>query len=66
MRGVQNAKAVSQLAGDALRMMGEAIFCDEFLEFPPSLVAAAVLLVARRASGAWPFWPSTLSLLTGL
>eukprot|EP00884_Botryococcus_braunii_P006594 jgi/Botrbrau1/15936/Bobra.0088s0002.1 len=61
----QDARVVSHLAGEALLMMSEVIFQDEFLDFSPSLVAAAVLVVARRASGAWPFWPSALAILTG-
>ncbi len=46
-------------------MMAEAVYAGGFLEFRPSLVAAGVLTSARRAAGAWPFWPSSLALLTG-
>jgi Cyclin, C-terminal domain len=62
---VQDANAVSRLAGNAFRIMDNLIVCDKFLQFPPSLTAAAVLVAARRISGIWPFWPSSLAVLTG-
>lgn len=46
-------------------MMAEAVYASGFLDFRPSLVAAGVLTSARRAAGAWPFWPSSLAALTG-
>ena len=36
-----------------------------FLNCRPSVIAAAVLYVERRASGIIPFWPSSLAKLTG-
>lgn len=41
------------------------MYATGFLDFPVSLVAAGVLVSARRAAGAWPFWPAALALLTG-
>lgn len=35
------------------------------MDFPPSLAAAAVLVLARRRAGTSPFWPDTLARLTG-
>jgi hypothetical protein len=53
------------VTGDSLAMMEEAVYSTGFLDFPVSLVAAGVLVSARRAAGAWPFWPAALALLTG-
>ena len=38
---------------------------SSFLNCRPSIVASAVVYVSRRARGAIPFWPSSLSRLTG-
>ena len=43
----------------------EAVPDMSFLNCRPSVVAAAVLYVERRARGAIPFWPSMLAKLTG-
>ena len=56
---------LERMAGDAMAMMADAVFAPGFLDFAPSLVAAAVLVSARHAAGAWPFWPAALALLTG-
>lgn len=61
----QDSAALERTAGEALQMMAEAVYAGGFLEFRPSLVAAGVLTSARRAAGAWPFWPSSLAQLTG-
>lgn len=61
----QDSAALERTAGQALQMMAEAVYAGGFLEFRPSLVAAGVLTSARRAAGAWPFWPSSLVQLTG-
>lgn len=53
------------LAGDAMAFASEAQFVAELLDFPPSLVAAAVLYVARREIGNVPLWPRSLAELTG-
>ena len=52
------------LAGNALTLAGEAQRVAELLDFPPSLVAAALLAVARQELGNIPFWPSSLAILT--
>jgi hypothetical protein len=62
---MQDSAALERTAGEALQMMAEAVYAGGFLDFRPSLVAAGVLTSARRAAGAWPFWPSSLALLTG-
>ncbi|KAK9831377.1 hypothetical protein WJX81_007406 [Elliptochloris bilobata] len=63
--GLQDAAALERVTGDSLAMMEEAVYATGFLDFPVSLVAAGVLVSARRAAGAWPFWPAALALLTG-
>ena len=35
------------------------------LDFPPSLVTAGLVYVARRAAGTYPAWPPCLGALTG-
>lgn len=37
----------------------------EFLNFRPSVLAAALLYAERRGRGALPFWPAALAQLTG-
>lgn len=37
----------------------------EFLNYRPSILAAAVLYTARQARGMLPLWPTVLTLLTG-
>ncbi len=61
----QDAATLERVTGDSLAMMEEAVYSTGFLDFPVSLVAAGVLVSARRAAGAWPFWPAALALLTG-
>ena len=61
----QDAATLERVTGDSLAMMEEAVYATGFLDFPVSLVAAGVLVSARRAAGAWPFWPAALALLTG-
>ena len=56
---------MARMAGDAQQLMSEAIFQPGLVEIAPSLVAAAVLVVARRTAGAWPYWPHALAQLTG-
>ncbi|KAK9810087.1 hypothetical protein WJX72_004590 [[Myrmecia] bisecta] len=61
----QDPKARHRLAGPAMTLMAEAVFVPTFLQYRPSLVAAAVLYTARRAQGTYPFWPAALGMLTG-
>ena len=61
----QDAATLERVTGDSLAMMEEAVYATGFLDFPVSLVAAGMLVSARRAAGAWPFWPAALALLTG-
>ena len=56
---------MNRVAGDATQILTEALYEAELWQFPPSLVAAAVLFAARRKVGAWPFWPQALAMLTG-
>ena len=61
----QDGATLERVTGDSLNMMEEAMYATGFLDFPVSLVAAGILVSARRAAGAWPFWPAALALLTG-
>ena len=53
------AGAALPLADAALRDVALAT------QFPPSIVAAAILVAARRAQGSVPAWPPALAALTG-
>ena len=59
--------SVRHVAGAALPL-ADAALRDISLatQFPPSLVAAAILVAARRAQGSVPVWPAALAALTGL
>ena len=65
LSSAQDAATLERVTGDSLAMMEEAVYATGFLDFPVSLVAAGVLVSARRAAGAWPFWPAALAFLTG-
>ncbi len=54
------------LAGEASALAEGALQLPALLDFPPSLVTAALLYVARRAAGTYPAWPPCLSTLTGV
>ena len=53
------------LAGDASALAEGALQLPALLDFPPSLVTAGLVYVARRAAGTYPAWPPCLSTLTG-
>ena len=62
---LQDVQAAGRIAGDALQIMAETAFEPSLMDFPPSLVAAATLYVARKKVGSSPFWPNALAQLTG-
>ena len=63
---LQDVQAAGRIAGDALQIMAETAFEPSLMDFPPSLVAAATLYVARKKVGSSPFWPNALAQLTGM
>ncbi|GAX81604.1 hypothetical protein CEUSTIGMA_g9032.t1 [Chlamydomonas eustigma] len=50
---------------DPMLLFREVVFEPEFMNYRPSVVAAAVLYASRTACGLVPSWPSCLLLLTG-
>jgi pentatricopeptide repeat domain-containing protein 1 len=57
--------ASSAFIGNEYELCLDCISETSFLNCRPSIVAAAVIYVSRRERGAIPFWPSSLSRLTG-
>jgi pentatricopeptide repeat domain-containing protein 1 len=55
----------NQRVGHALAALNQAACQPALRAMRPSALAAAVLLASRKATGATPFWPSTLAGLTG-
>ena len=53
------------LAGEASALAEGALQLPALLDFPPSLVTAGLVYVARRAAGTYPAWPPCLGALTG-
>ena len=49
----------------AVRLSRETFYEASLVNFRPSLVAAAVLVLSRKAVGSSPFWPQALVKLTG-
>lgn len=49
---------------DVLELVARAVTDDEFLNYRPTITAAAVLYCERLHKGHLPFWPSSLSGLT--
>ena len=62
---MQDESLVRWLAGDAAALAAAALREPALLDYPPSLVTAGLLLVARRAAGSFPAWPPPLAALTG-
>ena len=62
---LQDEALTAWLAGEASALAEGAVQVPALLDFPPSLVTAALLYVARRAAGTYPAWPPCLSTLTG-
>ena len=60
-----DSKASLALAGRAEQLTREALCDMAFLNCRPSVIAAALMYVERRARGCIPFWPSMLAKLTG-
>lgn len=58
-------KEQGESARGPFRLLRETLSDSEFLNYRPSVVAAAVLLVERKSRGMAPYWPSALSALTG-
>ena len=54
-----------RVAGNALQAISLVIYESNLAVYPPSVVAASVLFLARRQAGTYPFWPRTLADLTG-
>lgn len=54
------------MAGDALTIISETFYEASLVNFRPSLVAAAVLYLSRKAVGSSPFWPQALIKLTSI
>lgn len=52
-------------ARGAFGLLHQTLQDGEFLNYRPSVVAAAVLYADRRSRGAAPYWPSALARLTG-
>ncbi|KAL4419865.1 hypothetical protein ABPG75_006963 [Micractinium tetrahymenae] len=52
-------------ARSPFRLLHETLADGEFLNYRPSVVAAAVLYVERKSRGMAPYWPTALSTLTG-
>ncbi|KAK9842201.1 hypothetical protein WJX81_000257 [Elliptochloris bilobata] len=55
----------AEAAGEAVPLCRAALADAEFLNFRPSVLAAALLYAERRGRGALPFWPAALAQLTG-
>lgn len=55
-----------QSAANAVQLLRLTLPSTTFLNFRPSIVAAAVLYVERRSRGAVPLWPVALAQLTGM
>ncbi|KAK9846531.1 hypothetical protein WJX81_006057 [Elliptochloris bilobata] len=56
--------AGAAFAGGAQALLRETLADAGFLNFRPSMIAAAVVYVERRARGIIPFWPSVLAKMT--
>lgn len=56
---------MQEAAGEAVALCRAALADAEFLNFRPSVLAAALLYAERRGRGALPFWPAALAQLTG-
>ena len=54
-----------EAAGEAVALCRAALADAEFLNFRPSVLAAALLYAERRGRGALPFWPAALAQLSG-
>lgn len=54
------------MVGRVLELLDQALAAPDALLMPPSMLAAAVLCVARKDAGCVPPWPSLLATLTGL
>ena len=54
------------LAGDVEALAAAALQLPALLDFPPTLVAAALLCCSRRAAGSYPAFPLSLALATGV
>ncbi len=65
LQNLQEPALASRIAGEALSAITETFYEPALVNFKPSLVAAAVLYLSRRKVGASPFWPQSLSTLTG-
>ena len=61
----QDEAVTAWLAGDASALAEGALQLPALLDFPPSLVTAGLVYVARRAAGTYPAWPPCLGALTG-
>mmetsp|Transcript_1709 Transcript_1709/g.3843 ORF Transcript_1709/g.3843 Transcript_1709/m.3843 type:complete len:233 (-) Transcript_1709:1088-1786(-) len=53
------------LEWDAYALLDAAVAAPDFLNFRPSVTAAAVLYAARTRAGELPLWPSSLAAVTG-
>ena len=62
---LQDSALAFRVAGDALSIISETFYEASLVNFRPSLVAAAVLFLSRKAVGSSPFWPQALVKLTG-
>jgi len=62
---LQDEALTAWLAGEASALAEGALQLPALLDFPPSLVTASLVYVARRAAGTYPAWPPCLGALTG-
>ncbi|KAJ9506663.1 hypothetical protein QJQ45_018369, partial [Haematococcus lacustris] len=50
---------------DSYALLNQTVMAPDFLNFRPSITAAAVLYTCRMYHGQLPLWPSVLALMTG-
>lgn len=62
---VDLAASPPSVVGRVLELLDQAVAAPDALLMPPSMLAAAVLCVARKDAGCVPPWPSLLASLTG-
>lgn len=62
---MQDPVSAQRVAGNALQAISNVIYESNLAQYPPSVVAASVLYLARKQAGTYPFWPLTLANLTG-
>lgn len=64
MQALQRCALTQVTALAAINLARKAVLSPGFARFPPSVVAAACLVSARRGLGLGPSWPSTLQSMT--